>query len=818
MRVLVDLQALQTHSKNRGIGRYTRDLLLALVPQLEAQGAEVAVFADAQLPAPDWPGFISFFDPGEFAKNSPESTLILETFLRAQQADWVFVPSPVDEGVTVDFSRLPTRVATICYDLIPLIFAERYLPNPTDRASYDAAIATIRTADQVFGISEATCADTVRLLHRAPSTVHNIAAGASAFFQPLSEEERAHGAEALRTEFGLEPEGFVLYTGGDEWRKNMDGLIRGFARLSVARKNALKLVIACRLRPEVIAELREVARKEGIAERLVLTNFVPDETLRTLYGLCALFTFPSRYEGFGLPIIEALGCGAAVCAADNSSLRELVTDPAHRYDPESPQSIADCLERLLADPVRLKKLRTEAPTQAAMWSWEASARRVAGVLLATTDPPPVFSVAATRLVMPSIAHVSPLPPSRSGIADYSAELLPYLHHHLPLTSFPHDGTPALERHSLIIRQLGNSEVHGQMYAELKRIAGVTVLHDYGLGSILHFISQHRPEWGVRFADELRHHGGTELASEVQAKLTSGTWQLGELGERGVFVNRRIFTRSLGVIVHSKWARSQALSDHGDLCPVTVIPHQMALPRPAEQEPAALRAKLDVPQETLLVVAPGFLAETKRSVPLLEAFAQLHTQHPQSSLVYVGSAEFFPGGSLDSEIRKRGLENAVRVTGYVPHETLEDYLRVADVGVALRYPFGGETSGSVLRLLAHGTPLIVTKIGSFAELPEDVALRICPPTQDDEIAELVTALSTLANDKAKRQAMGTAAREWIARTCAPDTCARQYAAFIAEISTLPETRQKLAADAAARTVAERGNASELLWERLRGALG
>ncbi|MCX6365095.1 MAG: glycosyltransferase [Armatimonadetes bacterium] len=817
MRVLVDLQALQTHSKNRGIGRYTKDLLLALVPQLEAQGAEVVVFADAQLPAPEWPlSSVTLFDPGDFAKNSPESTLVLETFLRVQRADWVFVPSPVDEGVTVDFSKLPTLVATICYDLIPLIFAERYLPNPIDRASYDAAIATIRTADQVFGISEATCADTVRLLNRAPATVHNIAAGTSAFFRPLSEGERAHGSKTLHTQFGLEPEGFVLYTGGDEWRKNMDGLIRGFARLSATRKNALKLVIACRLRPEVITELTEVARKEGIVERLVLTNFVSDETLRALYGLCALFTFPSRYEGFGLPIIEALGCGAAVCAADNSSLRELVTDPAHRYDPESPQSIADCLERLLADPVQLKKLRAEAPMRAAGWSWETSARRVAEVLLATSENPPVFSVAATRLALPSIAHVSPLPPSRSGIADYSAELLPHLHRHLPLTSFPHDGTPALERHHLIVRQLGNSEVHGPMYAELKRIAGITVLHDYGLGSMLHFISQNRPEWGVRFADELRHHGGAALASEVQAKLTRGAWQLGELGEHGVFVNRRIFTRSLGVIVHSEWAKNQAQREHGDLCPVTVIPHQMALPE--QRPPHGLRARLDVPEDALLIVAPGFLAETKRSVPLLEAFARLHAQHPQSYLVYVGSAEFFPGGSLDSEIQKRGLEKSVRVTGYVPLETLEDYLRAADIGMVLRYPFGGETSGSVLRLLAHGTPLIVTEIGSFGELPEDVALRICPPTQGDEVGELVAALSSLANDASKRHAMGTAAQEWIARTCAPDTCARQYAAFVDDVLAQPETLQKLAADAAARAVAERGNASEQLWERLRSALG
>lgn len=818
MRVLVDLQPLQTHSKNRGIGRYTKDLLIALWPLLSAQGVELVPFADAQLPAPEWPEPVALFDPGTSAKNSPEAVLILETFLKTQQADWVFVPSPVDEGVTVDFARLPVRVATICYDLIPLIFAERYLPTPSDRASYEAAIKTIRTADAVFAISEATRTDTVRLLKRPPTSVHNIAAGASPFFTPLTDDEREHWSLQLRREFGLEPEGFVLYTGGDEWRKNMDGLIRGFAHLPAALRQRHKLVIACKLRPEVTAELTEVARKAGVAERVVLTNFVPDATLRALYGLCTLFTFPSRYEGFGLPIVEALGCGAPVCAADNSSLRELVPDPVHRYDAEDPSRIAACLEQLLSEPTQLARLRTEAPARAAQWSWEASAQRVAQVLLAPSPTPPLASVALTRLEAPRVAHVSPLPPSRSGIADYSAELVPHLQSHLPLVSLPHDAHPDPERFSALIRQMGNSEVHGPMYADLKRVAGVTVLHDYGLAGMLHFISHHRPEWGVRFDDELRHQGGAAFAAEVTAKLASGAWQLGELGERGVFVNRRIFTRSLGVIVHSQWAAAQARRDYGDLCPIRVVPHQMALPPATHTDRAALRATLGLPNDALVLVAPGFLAETKRSVPLLDAFAALHARFPKSRLVYVGSAEFFPGGSLEPEIRRRGLEASVSVTGYVPLETLESYLRAADIGVALRYPFGGETSGSVLRLLAHGCPLVVTEIGSFAELPESVAVRVCPPTQGDETAELVAALTALAESPERRQTMGAAAHEWIARVCSPDACARQYTAFLEELAALPETRQKLAADAAARGVADRRSASPALWERLRRALG
>ena len=153
--------------------------------------------------------------------------------------------------------------------------------------------------------------------------------------------------EALRARFGLSRR-YVMYTGGIDFRKNIDGLIEAYAKLSAELRAKFQLAIVCSVHPEERAKISRQAAKCGLRDdELVLTGFVPDDDLVNLYNLCHAFVFPSLYEGFGLPALEAMACGAAVIGSNKSSIPEVIGRQDALFDPSRPADITEALERLL---------------------------------------------------------------------------------------------------------------------------------------------------------------------------------------------------------------------------------------------------------------------------------------------------------------------------------------------------------------------------------------------------------------------------------------------------------------------------------------
>jgi glycosyltransferase involved in cell wall biosynthesis len=170
--------------------------------------------------------------------------------------------------------------------------------------------------------------------------------------------------------------GFLLYVGGVDYRKNLEGAIRGYSRLPAAMRDAHQLVIACNLPYHRRLSLRTFVMDLGIESRnLLLTGFVPDRELAALYRACELFIFPSLYEGAGLPILEAMTCGAPVAASGTSAMPELLGDPAATFDPADPADIARCIREVLDSPATLEALRGSSREQAALHTWERVAKR-----------------------------------------------------------------------------------------------------------------------------------------------------------------------------------------------------------------------------------------------------------------------------------------------------------------------------------------------------------------------------------------------------------------------------------------------------------
>ena len=261
------------------------------------------------------------------------------------------------------------RTVVTLHDLIPLIFPNLYLQDDFVRALYMARLGLVRAAHQVLTNSQCTADDAMEHLGIPESRITVIDSGVSGKLASLV-TDREQARSVLAAELPEAREGFLLYVGGDDPRKNLDGAIRGYALLPERLRREHQLVIACRLRPHREKELTALARSLGVgAADLVLTGFVSDEVLAALYRACTLFVFPSLYEGAGLPILEAMSCDAPVAASRTSAIPEILGDTEATFDPADPEELAETVAAVLSDESRLEALRERSRRRVGLYTW-----------------------------------------------------------------------------------------------------------------------------------------------------------------------------------------------------------------------------------------------------------------------------------------------------------------------------------------------------------------------------------------------------------------------------------------------------------------
>ncbi len=362
-----------------------------------------------------------------------------------------------------------------------------------------------------------------------------------------------------------------------------------------------------------------------------------------------------------------------------------------------------------------------------------------------------------------VAYYSPMPPSRSGIADYSAHLLPALRERLDVEVAAPGKQP---RADVRLYHVGNDpDAHGWIVDELRRSSGVVVLHEAVLHHLIAGITIGRGDGRGYLAAMERELGvvGRLLGLGVLDNLLPLLW---ETRPQDYPLVGTILDLADGLIVHSRTVE-QAARAHGYDGRLWRIPHP-AWPHP-EVAPAELAGDP-------LIGCFGHLNMNKRIPELLEAFARLHARRPEARLLLVGaSAERF---DLDRRLERLGLAGspAILREEYVPEERLWSLMAACDVCVNLRFPTMGETSGSVIRVLSLGKPVVVSDVGWFSELPGDVALKV--PVDEVETRTLEAAL-TLLCEPAARATMSRAARAYVAREHDLGRCADLYAGALEE---------------------------------------
>jgi glycosyltransferase involved in cell wall biosynthesis len=380
-----------------------------------------------------------------------------------------------------------------------------------------------------------------------------------------------------------------------------------------------------------------------------------------------------------------------------------------------------------------------------------------------------------------LAFFSPLNPVQSGISDYSEDLLPWLGCWADIDLFV-DGyqpsNPALRdfgvydarrfpamarRYDAIIYQMGNSPCHAYIYRTLLRCPGIVVLHEHVLHHLIAFMSWDRGDAHM-YLNEFRYCYGPEgeaLARRVilgQANVDFFQYPLSD----------RVIKAARGLIVHSELVR-QAVLRVWPGAPVHVVPMGIPLPATRNERRAAARARLGLSPETLVVGSFGHMNPFKRLDVALRAFQALRRTHADAVYVLVGSLS--PNYDVANAIRMLGLEESVRLAGYADARTFQDYLAATDICINLRYPSAGETSASVLRLMGAGLPVLVSRTGTFEELPDDCCVKI--DVDECEADLLLEYLRLLTGDAALRRRIGDNARRYVSERHTMEQAARGY---------------------------------------------
>ncbi len=373
MRIGIDYTA--AVRQGAGIGRYTRNLVRALA-HLDTCNQYRLVVAGAGCDREDmgtWPENYRL-------RVIPATDRWLHIMWQRLQ-----IPIPVqaitgrlDLFHSPDFVLPPTgktpallTVHDLSYLRVPQYFVagfSRYLHGAVSRA--------VRRAERILADSESTRRDLLELLHVEPERVSVLLPGVERRFQPI---EDVDALSRVRRRYQL-PKRFILGLGTLQPRKNFAGLIEAFARLIGDGRefwpaDSLHLVIAGG-KGWMYEEIIQLVEDLDLGARVRFPGFVDDEDLPALYSLADVFAFPSWYEGFGLPVLEAMACGTPVVAADNSSLPEVVGEAGILVPADDSSSLAEAVARLLTDKPLRAKLVAAGRAQAQRFTWESAARQL----------------------------------------------------------------------------------------------------------------------------------------------------------------------------------------------------------------------------------------------------------------------------------------------------------------------------------------------------------------------------------------------------------------------------------------------------------
>lgn len=816
-RIMMDVQVCQTAAADRGMGRLSKALLhnvcrqaghheiIALAGDSPNYPLEPFDFPVKTVKMPDFFNWAA--KPFVLDANSEAlASTAYSSFIAPYRPDIIHLSNPIGHSSSLCpwpsyQQKSPGQLlALTLYDLIPLKFPNDYLKmNDNFLKWYNLRLSLIKKADLILAISEATRRDAINELGLDPARVVNMSCGLISDL--VSVECSAEETQAILAKAGLSRP-FVMYVGADSPHKNIEGAIRGFAALPEETRRSHQLAIICSINPGNVAKYQQVARSVGLSpEAVVFTGFVSDEDLVAFYRSCAAFIFPSLYEGFGLPVLEAMTFGAPVLVADNSSLPEVMPRPDAHFKAQTPGDLARVLNQVLTDESFAQELRAYGLDRAKEFTFERSAQVALESFdeaLARARHDGVQGALEGWLPRKRMAYVCPRPSSRPDLENVYQQALLHLNRHFEVdvyTGFePGEGAPlwadghkvaplselelAAAGYEVIVYNLANTPAHGPLWGMMAKYPGVVVLQEGFLGQVLEAAAEITEAPADYIAGEMLYSHGPRykrLALQERSGLEPGriTMQLPGI--------KRVLDQALGVLVSSSYVLEVCRANYPEgVCGNYRLIPGGGISSQTDRLSGRFREAYNIAPEALIFAALGGFGPESYTEELLEAFlsSKILAQAPAVLCLAGHIAGGHDYERVKARLVREDLFGRVRLLAPINDIDFNSLLDAADVAVNLRRSQAELYAGLTLDALERGQPLIVNNYGAVKILPGEACFKISP---EPTIKELAAAMEKLSGDPDQRRDLGQAGRNFLDRHYAADQRAACQAAIIHDLS-------------------------------------
>ncbi len=376
MNIGLDVRSVQVSSGICGINVYATNLMGA-ISKIDNENSYFlfTVKGKERIPLSLSADFDIKFVPIS-AKQSGYMNLFLDKWvvpdiINRYSLDVVHFLNPFDLRCNVDTGKYRRRTVATVHDLTPFLMRDLIFVGKRKflKPLYMAQLGLLKHAEFIIAISENTKKDLIEHVGISENKIRVVYLGKSDVFKPVKDGDVLR---RVKRRYRL-PEEFLLYVGGFSLHKNLYALLESLVMLRIEYKLDIPLVIVGKLDSFFFDSLQERIDSLNLKERVIFTGFVPLDDLPAIYTLCKAFVFPSLYEGFGLPVLEALSCGTPVACSDVSSLPEVAGKSAVYFDPKSIESIAYALNKIISSDEIQERLRVLSLKQAEKFSWEKTA-------------------------------------------------------------------------------------------------------------------------------------------------------------------------------------------------------------------------------------------------------------------------------------------------------------------------------------------------------------------------------------------------------------------------------------------------------------
>lgn len=660
------------------------------------------------------------------------------------------------------------------YDLIPLVYRHQYFaPGSPEERVYFGVLERVPFGDSFVAISEFVRRESTTYLGLPARRVHVGYPLPAGVFRPVARDAAYAAMERLGLSRAAE-DGFVLTVPHSHHSKNVRTLLEAWSLLPGDFRRRRSLVLTCDLVAPHEERLRSWIREAGIDDEVVLTGFVSDQDLAALYSAAWLYVHPSRYEGFGLPVVEANACGTAVISSWAASLPEAVGDAGLLVDPESPASFRDALLRVDDDPVLLASLREKATGSAGRFRAESLAGAIVSGAESAIDRRRPTS---RRRGRPRVALVSPAPPPGSEVAGYTLDLASALAPRADIELFVDEGVSP-------VSALYRWPVHS-----VSRLEERASLH--GFDAVLQHVAASPPH---RFTGSLERAlpvivtlhglpwGGVAqgvASSSTEPEATPNTLESLDEFFRRFPVAGDVVRASRGVVVHLPAIEAFVRSRHPEI-PVRYVPMGVADPlRAGIRGRLAARTRLGLPQKGFVVVAVRLADSGDGLDVVIEAIARLAKRGGAVSLaIACSAADEACRTSLATLSGGLGYTDLVRFLDSPHVADLEMLLGSCDAVLSLGDPPRMQVPTVLVRALAAGVPVAMRDLPEWRFLPRGACEWI--PKGPGEVDDLVRFLERLLAEPGERALRGAVARRWYLESATLDRMAEGYMSFLHDV--------------------------------------